>query len=77
MNKRKDRVSGKQIIQGGELRQSRIRWCRGRMVAMQNDRHYIHHSPHRDRDSDHRQKNDAVPNRPLPPNTRLHTYYYA
>jgi hypothetical protein len=76
MNKRKDRMVRKQIVQRGELRQSRIGRYRQRMIAMYHYRQEVYHPPHRDRNSNQRQKNDGEPNCPLPPNSELHTYYY-
>jgi hypothetical protein len=43
---------------------------------MHHYRHEVHHPPHRDRNSNQRQKNDAAPNHPLPPNSKLHNRYY-
>jgi hypothetical protein len=76
MHKRKNRMPRKQIIQCGELRQSRIGGNRGWTITMRHDRYEMQRPAHPDGNSDKGEEDYSAPERPLPANSSPHTCYY-
>ena len=76
MHKGEKRMPRKQIIQCGELRQSRIGGDCGWTITMRHDRYEMHGPPHPGRNSDKGEENYSAPQRPPAANSSPHTCYY-